>query len=558
MYKQIALVKLYLGVFVILATAAAETTVLTPCKSQVRRPSDQPLEMKGAGICSGDFKTVLTVPSAGLLLVHHSLDPMANYGVGKGFSLNIEKYFEKIEDSKAKLVWGDGSSMEFFYDASKSAWYPKRSAESNHWLVENDHALIERTPQKTETHYESFTTPNRFYVTRVTDIKGASLLYNRHPSGLIKEFVYRNGDKDIFAYDSKSRLNRITDRGGFKYDISYNSTDQLTTLKSPDNSQITLSYKGDLISTLTNPLGQKTTLEYFSGGILKSITDEYKKVTQYTYKSDHVKVVSLLIEYQENFDSSGRLSSKKNNGMVESWTLDPQGRYENYTDSLGRKTNYQYDGESFFLQKQTNPDGSSVDYKYNSDGSISEVTLTINGIPITTKYEYNEMLLTTKTEINGKKEIRTYDSFGNLSALLSMTGEQISMRYDSKGRLITLNDAFGYQTQYNYDSNKGWLTSIKLPDGKSIFYNYDKLGRVINEKDDEGLSQTYTYRSAFEPSKTTLSFNSGKTKEELSKETKILSNGGASVTVNWTLGGKTLLDETSTFDLHDRLVERRR
>lgn len=536
----------------------AEQSIKTPCPNELWRPHTVEAEMRGSGLCDGDFKMILSVPSAGVNLIHHSLSPFSSFGIGKGFALDIEKYFEKLSAIEAKLVWGDGRSIAFHFDSDKGAWVPKRSRESDLWFTESGTVLMEYTPQKTTTRFDWNAALKRHLITSASDPRGGTIQFVRYTTGLLKEFIYPDNGKDVYGYDSKGRIASITDRGGFKYELIYDGQDQLKTIKAPDRSVIALTYKAGLVESITDGLGRKSKLDYYTGGLLKFYTDPKGFTSRYVYSSNQVKVSSPFTEYQENFDSAGRLIGVTQNGLSQSWTLDANGRYSSYTNGLGQVTQFYYDGSSELPNKQVRPDGATIETQYNVQQLISELKITINGKPVVASFKFNEMHQKTEIEINGHKEVRNYDSFGNLRSVLQVTGEQYSMEYDARNRLIKLVDGVGYQTVLGYDGDKNWVRQVQLPNGTVKNWTYDKLGRVTSESNNRGYYQSYSYRSAFEPSAVLISFANGNLKEEISREDNRSASGANTVKTLWRMGGKTLLDETLKMGITGKILEEER
>gem|GEM_PF-6452633 len=82
---------------------------------------------------------------------------------------------------------------------------------------------------------------------------------------------------------------------------------------------------------------------------------------------------------------------------------------------------------------------------------------------------------------DGKQELRTYDSFGNLQQVAN-GGIIYSFTYDQQNRLISKNDE-------RLDHN-GATTN------KTLSWTYDKVGNVATKTDYQGKTTNYQYNSA--------------------------------------------------------------
>jgi len=86
-----------------------------------------------------------------------------------------------------------------------------------------------------------------------------------------------------FGYDGAGRLTSVTDGDGNRTEIVRDGAGTATAIKAPGDISTALAVRGDgLLSTITNPAGEAVALDYFPGGLLKSLEDARAKRASFT------------------------------------------------------------------------------------------------------------------------------------------------------------------------------------------------------------------------------------------------------------------------------------
>lgn len=123
------------------------------------------------------------------------------------------------------------------------------------------------------------------------------------------------------------------------------------------------------------------------------------------------------------------------------------------------------------IQKVTDPEGSTLSYRYSSSGDLIEVT---DREGHTTKFSYR------------LDRLHFLDSYYD-----PMNREVIRGTYDEEGRLQTVS-ASGQPLNLDYDTD-ALVEIVTGPFGQPLERQYDLLGNVIRIKDTTGVEQYFTY-----------------------------------------------------------------
>ncbi|HVK53202.1 MAG TPA: RHS repeat-associated core domain-containing protein [Pseudoxanthomonas sp.] len=261
---------------------------------------------------------------------------------------------------------------------------------------------------------------------------------------------------------------------------------------------------GHLKSTVTNPLGKKTTYQFKSGRLL-SVTG-------------HASTFCPSSNYREiSYDANGHrnLVTDFANGITD-YDYDAAGRLLRKVEAAGtpmaRETTYVYDTNNRNI-RTTISGVSQTDYVYRDDGLISSMAvknLARIGIPgqtLVTGYGYrfhaNGMLAVVVEDgpLTGRGDATTrrFDQLGNLLDQANTLGHTV--RYSGHnglglpGRIVGVNRE---QTDLTYDA-RGRLRSLTTyPNGVAAtsLRDYDARGRLIRETAADGVITGYEYDDA--------------------------------------------------------------
>jgi RHS repeat-associated protein len=361
-------------------------------------------------------------------------------------------------------------------------------------------------------------------------------------SGAIASNV--SGNTTTYEYDAAGNLVKTTEPGTppvvtlFGRDPA--GTGLLTSITDPRGKVTSFEYAQDNLTTVTTPLGNKTTMAYDGSGRMTSSVEPRGNVTganpdqfRWTYSYDNADHV---------------LTQTDPLGNVTTWTYDPVGNLKTVTDAKNRTTTYGYDGADH-LTSVTAPDTTVTSYAYDPVGNLSSRT---DAKQHTTTYGYDNAnrLASVTTPLNGLWTY-AYDANGNRTQIVDAIGNatpppgdgQTTLSYDVLNRMTgidhsdTTPDAtFAYdgnsnRTQmsdgagtessvydpldrlesvtrgtntfsYLYDP-AGNVTRRTYPDGTVVDYAYDDDGRLASLTSD-GQTTTYGYDAAGNLIRTTL------------------------------------------------------
>ncbi|MCI0528218.1 MAG: hypothetical protein L0Y56_12335, partial [Nitrospira sp.] len=330
-----------------------------------------------------------------------------------------------------------------------------------------------------------------------------------------------------YTYDARGRLATITQGTGSNtraMNFSYNNDGYLDTVTDPVGRTISFAYDAaGRVTTQTLPDNRVISYTYDANGNLASLTPPGRPAHSFAYTS-----VNLESEYtppdvnpgndqtQYTYNLDRQLTRiTRPDGTTVDFTYDSAGRLG--TLSLpGGQISYTYNPTTGNLTTITAPDGGTLSYTY--DGSLPTSKTwsgTING---SLSYSYDNNFRITSQSVNGGQTVAFgYDSDG----LLIQAGD-LTLNHDLQNGLITgtslgnvtttqgyngFGELSSYQARFNttellsvqYTQDKlGRITEkVETIDGQTDTYNYvyDLAGRLIEVKKNGNTIATYTYDS---------------------------------------------------------------
>jgi RHS repeat-associated protein len=269
------------------------------------------------------------------------------------------------------------------------------------------------------------------------------------------------------------RLTQIVDRNGNTTTLTY-AGGNLTGITDTYGRTTFLAYTAqNKVSTVTDPAGRVTTLQYDSTGHkLTRITDPNGNSIQYSYNSLYQLIAKIdkagrtfTYSYSVNKpsavdDSAGASPATLSNPG--NWATDPNALAENVTRTYIPATTTVTDGR-----------GNTWRYQYNSNGYPTQTTAPDSTV---TSYIYDPSTLM-------------------VSSTTDADGHTTSFTYDSEGNELSLTDALGHVTVYTYEPVFNMMTSMTDPRGRLTTYSYDGHGNRIQETDPLGQTRKWTYDS---------------------------------------------------------------
>lgn len=251
------------------------------------------------------------------------------------------------------------------------------------------------------------------------------------------------------------------------------------------------------------PDGKKITFNQtyvccFSNGLgffkTDSIVDPAGRTVTYTYETDPLSSYPRLkkVTYPDGstieyqYDSSGRMSGDINElGVLE---------VLNEYDSNNR------------VIRQTHSDGGTYTFNYTvAGGFVTETSMTAPNGAITTWRFYDDSGAYRNgyiTKVITPDGTTTYEREPGTNRILSITdplGRKMTYTYDTKGRVVTLTDNAGNVTRYEYEDTFSKVTKITDAIGNITTMTYDTKGNMLTTTGPDGKTTTFTYNTMGKP-----------------------------------------------------------
>ncbi len=254
----------------------------------------------------------------------------------------------------------------------------------------------------------------------------------------------------------------------------------------------TISYSADgSATTITNVHGKQKVLSYVSGN-LKKVTGD----------SCDTSGTDGIAEY--NYDYYGKKLFKKDEaGNQTNYGWDTKGRLVTEVNAASntesQTTKYQYDGLNTLPDRITTPNGAIIDYTYDSDGKITQLSITADEQTRTTSYLYNEaqQLISIDGPRSDVLDITSfeYNTEGRISRITDPNGLITEIiDYDNHNRPIKTKDTNNVETQRIWNF-RGQLLSETIA-GQTTTYQYDSVGQLTRIQSAEGQILKFTWDDA--------------------------------------------------------------
>lgn len=306
-------------------------------------------------------------------------------------------------------------------------------------------------------------------------------------------YEVQNADLSRQVYDSKGRLIALYDR---------------------NDNKITITYKDDKITKVTDSVGRWIKLKYNDDDLLSEIEDIAGRKVVYEYDKKHhlIRVTDVndgMTDYY--YHSKSDMLSK---------IVDPEGNQvvRNDYDALGRIVR-QYDGNNivqYYIYDnvlEDDTDGQSARYMINGNGKESKIVYNAELKPIIeqdalgyeTQYQYfyynedKEKWIELTNLKQKDKAWKVYEEYSrthkvcNKEIVIDKLGNQSITEYDEKGNPIYVEDGNGNAEYMKYDEYGNLIE--KNDDWRHKYtYIYDETGRyLLEEIDPEKNYKRYTY-----------------------------------------------------------------
>ncbi len=367
-------------------------------------------------------------------------------------------------------------------------------------------------------------------------------------------FRYRNKQGATMSFDASGQISNWKNAAGATVNFTY-ANGQLSTVSNPDTGrQLTLSYNGNLISSVSD--GTRSVSYGYTGNNLTTFTDPLQQNITYAYDTSgqqdtagHLTKI-FYPSHPDNalvtnfYDSLGRVKQQAdaNGNLTQAFfagsrteLADPVGNHHVwYNDALGNPaaeiqdygpaphlnltttTTYDVQGNPVAT---TMPEGDVISLTYDSlynPLTISHAPKPGSGLaPLVQTYTYTTPVASlpnfekaaTFTDPNGNLSTYTHSTTTGMlvkveQPAVSRPGAgssrpQQTFTYNGIGLPETVQDAEGRITRYQYDGTHGdEVVKAILDDGRlnlTTQYGYSALGDVTSTTDANGHTTTMSY-----------------------------------------------------------------
>ena len=279
--------------------------------------------------------------------------------------------------------------------------------------------------------------------------------------------VFSQNGQASYQYGPTGRITNRTDRVGGVWQQSYNAQNQLSTLIDPISNEFSYVYAANgldllhivppegpiqeaftyvtdrhAIASISNALGQVTTLEYNDLGLITNIYDG-------------------RAEFSLTYNSEGHLTA---------WFRESDLMQTNSYDAFGR------------LQTSENAAGLDITLTYDELDRITSATLDNNGQLSTISNEYDCCNLSKTIDRNGNVTLFTFNDIGELQSFVNPAGLTNEFVYGLEGQPTVISNPLEYsEREYN---EEGFLTRVERParsfdSDHAQNYFYDEENRLI-------------------------------------------------------------------------------
>lgn len=400
-----------------------------------------------------------------------------------------------------------GSADTYFYDANSNLVKKTDRMGQSTTYAYNSRNFLDAVYDAMETI--SYTQDAAGRRTSMSDQTGTKSYHYEVGSGWLTKVIYPDQRTITYEYDPQGNRTKMTDPFGVTTQYGYDAQNRLERVG-------TTSGQWDAVYRYrknSQPLGVSR---------LNGLTTTWGYDTLKTVLTHGLPAQGNVHAYQYQYDLKGNISNRVEDGQTQTYGYDKLSRIQNaseyaesYTyDSRGnrltlfsgkplsiKEQSYQYDQKNRLTQV-TGDTGSTVTYRYNGDGLLTERT---EGGQ-TTRYYYDDVniiaegmvsggsvahkasylrgnQLEARIDASGSKSYYVLNGHGDVVGLVDGAGQILnSYTYDMWGAPVTTNESIPQPFRY---SGELWDSSTGLQYLRARWYD-PSMGRFINEDTYEG------------------------------------------------------------------------
>lgn len=272
------------------------------------------------------------------------------------------------------------------------------------------------------------------------------------------------------------------------YGYTADGNNQLGYTLDPLNHSTNYSYADGCLNSISDALGNTTSVVCNAHGQPTAVTDANGNTTTYTYGGSTSGGPFDLSTITDALGNTTTLSSD-NMGRATS-VLDPQGNRWQYSYDTTGQTRYLVDNAPI---SSTDPLNRVITLAYDGNGNLASVTDPLNH---TTQYGYDARnRRTSRTDALLHQETWQYDGVGNLLNRTDRKGQQTNYQYDALDRPSVITYQDGKTITLTFDSGNRLTNVVDTGDTGAIGRAYDMFDRLTQEQTPRG-TVNYTYDNA--------------------------------------------------------------
>ncbi|MDO3413390.1 polymorphic toxin-type HINT domain-containing protein, partial [Saccharibacillus sp. CPCC 101409] len=311
----------------------------------------------------------------------------------------------------------------------------------------------------------------------------------------LERMVYPDGKQISYTYYNNGLPSSMTDPFGMTTTYWYNNDNQLVQVRTENTTQAEYTYRDGLVQSDENYLksSQLYQTKLANGQITTTYTnDGFGRLTKLLQSAG-----GLTKAFTYGYDKQDNITSRSDGTTSGTFTYDELDRI--ITSSEGAET-YSYDGKGNRLTLQSSiqmPHKDNVDYTYNQAEQLSNVQRNQTSV----SYKYNGDGLMTERSItkNGKTDTTRYYYDGENIIAEGMVAADGSVtfkaRYVRGAQLIYREDANNQKAYYQHNGH-GDVTGLVKADGTALnTYTYDIWGNPLTS--DVQVENPFGYSGEF-------------------------------------------------------------
>ncbi len=194
--------------------------------------------------------------------------------------------------------------------------------------------------------------------------------------------------------------------------------------------------------------------------------------------SESIDKSKPYMQTSSEYDSTGNYVTSETNeqGSTTQYAYNTNGNKTAVTDGNGNVTNYTYDTNGNVLSIKNGTSGN--DYSYTGSGSVSKITH--NGFSYSFNYDVFYNLVSTKIG-NVTVASHTYDSNGNLTKTAFANGDYFEYTYDDYGNISVITGETGKIAEMIYNKQGLVTKAVDYSSGETSYYYYTFDGSLESE-----------------------------------------------------------------------------